>query len=223
MNELAQPGSAALDRAPVAEHFDTRENQDRATEFGMWVFLATEVMFFGGLLIGYGYGRSHDPAAFAEASRHTDLIIGTANTAVLLTSALLMSFAIRAANLLDRRALMLFLALSAFLGLVFLALKGYEYHDDIDEGLVPWLDFRITGAARGGAMMFYFLYYGLTVLHALHLSIAVAVVLVYLWRLRGRSVAPFRQQIVVAGLYWHFVDAMWVLLFTLIYVAGQRS
>ena len=223
MNDLASAEAAAIETAPVAEHFDTRENQDRATEFGMWVFIATEVMFFGGLLIGYGYARSHNPAAFAEASRHTDLVIGTANTAVLLTSALLMSFAIRAVNLLDRRALMLFLALSAFLGVLFLALKGYEYHNDIDEGLVPWLDFRITGPYRGGAMMFYFLYYGLTVLHALHLSIAVAVVLVYLYRLRGRSVAVFRQQIVVTALYWHFVDAMWVLLFTLIYVAGQRG
>jgi cytochrome c oxidase subunit 3 len=206
----------------VAEHFGTRENQNEATEFGMWVFLATELMFFGGLLLGYAYARHRDPAGFAAASQHTDLVIGTANTAILLTSALLMSLAIRAAQLLHRRQLMLFLSLAALLGLLFLALKGYEYHDDIDQGLVPWLDFRFPAPYRSAAALFFYLYYALTAVHALHLSIAVGVVLVYLWRLRGRSAAEFTQQIVVTGLYWHFVDAMWVLLYTLIYVVGPR-
>ncbi|HEX4025763.1 MAG TPA: cytochrome c oxidase subunit 3 [Steroidobacteraceae bacterium] len=208
----------------VAEHFGTRENQNEATEFGMWVFLATELMFFGGLLLGYAYVRHRDPTGFAEASRHTDLVIGTANTAVLLTSALLMSLAIRAAQLLRHRQLMLFLSLAALLGLLFLGLKGYEYHDDIDQGLVPWLGagFHFPGPHRATAALFFYLYYALTAVHALHLSIAVCVVGIYLWRLRRRSVAAFTQQIVVTGLYWHFVDAMWVLLYTLIYVVGPR-
>jgi cytochrome c oxidase subunit 3 len=224
---LAPPASVVpppvASRAPLAEHFGTRENQDAATELGMWVFLATELMFFGALLLGYAYGRHLDPVGFAEASRHTDLVIGTANTAILLSSALTMSLAIRAAQRLEHRALMGFLALSALLGVLFLALKGYEYHDDIDEGLVPWGDFRIAGAHRAAAALFYWLYYGLTALHALHLSIAVLVAAVYLMRLRAAQVAPFRQQIVVAGLYWHFVDGMWVLLYTLIYVASPRG
>jgi cytochrome c oxidase subunit 3 len=206
----------------VAEHFGTRENQNEATEFGMWVFLATELMFFGGLLLGYAYARHLDPAGFAAASRHTDLTIGTANTAILLTSALLMSLAIRAAQLLRHRSLMLFLAAAALLGVVFLALKGYEYHDDIDQGLVPWAQFSFPGPYRAAATLFFYLYYALTAVHALHLSIAVGVVAVYLWRLRRRDPGPFRQQLVVAGLYWHFVDAMWVLLYTLIYVVGRR-
>ena len=222
--QLGIPPAAQLAaEQPPAEQFGTRRNQDEATEFGMWVFLATELMFFGALLLGYAYGRHLDPAGFAEASRHTDLVIGTANTAILLCSALTMSLAIRAAQRLERGALMSFLAVSALLGLLFLALKGYEYHDDIDEGLVPWADFRITGIHRGAAAMFYFLYYALTALHALHLCIAIVVVLVYLVRLRGAAVAPFRQQITVAALYWHFVDGMWVLLYTLIYVASPRS
>jgi cytochrome c oxidase subunit 3 len=207
----------------VAEHFGTRENQDQATELGMWIFLATELMFFGGLLLGYAYGRHLDPVGFAEASRHTDLVIGTANTAILLSSALTMSLAIRAAQRFERGALMGFLALSALLGLLFLALKGYEYHDDLDQGLVPWLDFHIQGPHRAAAAMFYYLYYGLTALHALHLTIAVAMALVFLLRLRGTSVTSLRQQIVVGGLYWHFVDGMWVLLYTLIYVVSPRS
>jgi cytochrome c oxidase subunit 3 len=207
----------------VAEQFGTRANQDEATEFGMWVFLATELMFFGGLLLGYAYGRHLDPVGFEQASRHTDLVIGTANTAILLTSAMVMSFAIRAAQLLRPRALRNWLALAALLGLLFLALKGYEYHDDLDQALVPWLGFSIGGAHRGAAALFYYLYYALTAVHALHLSIAVIAVGVYLWRLRGRDVAPFRQQLVILGLYWHFVDGMWVLLYTLIYVAGPRG
>jgi cytochrome c oxidase subunit 3 len=207
----------------VAEQFGTRENQNEATEFGMWVFLATEMMFFGALLLGYSYGRYHYPEAFLEASHHTDLLIGTLNTFILLTSALAMSLAIRAAHLLDRRQLMLFLAVAALLGLLFLALKGYEYHDDSDEGLVPWFAFSIGEPYRAGAGLFYYLYYALTAVHALHLSIAVVMVLVYLVRLRGQSVARFRQQITVAGLYWHFVDGMWVLLYTLIYVPAHRG
>jgi cytochrome c oxidase subunit 3 len=221
--ELGVPASIEAAEAAPEEHFGTRENQNEATELGMWVFLATELMFFGGLLLSYAYGRHLDPAGFAEASRHTDLVIGTANTAILLSSALTMTLAIRAAQQLQRRALLRFLALSALLGLLFLALKGYEYRDDIDQGLVPWLDFRISGVHRGAAAMFYFLYYALTALHALHLAIAIAVVLVYIVRLRGSTVIPYRQQITVAGLYWHFVDGMWVLLYTLIYVASPRS
>jgi cytochrome c oxidase subunit 3 len=221
--QLSVPATVEAAEAAPEEHFGTRENQNEATEFGMWVFLATEVMFFGGLLLGYAYGRHLDPAGFALASRHTDLVIGTANTAILLSSALTMSLAIRAAQRLRRRALLSFLAISAVLGLLFLALKGYEYHDDIDQGLLPWRDFRITGVHRGAAAMFYFLYYALTALHALHLTIAIAVVLIYMVRLRGSTVTPYRQQITVAGLYWHFVDGMWVLLYTLIYVAGPRS
>lgn len=211
----------------VAEHFGTRENQDEATEFGMWVFLATEVMFFGPLLIGYAYARHRDPAGFAEASRHTDLLIGSLNTAVLLTSAMIMSFAIRAARLLQRRALLIYLSAAALLGLLFLALKGYEYHDDLDENLVPWLDFHFPSPYRSAAALFYYLYYALTALHAFHLSIAVCIVSVYLWRIARAPADPqgisrFRQQIAIAGLYWHFVDGMWVLLFTLIYVVGHR-
>src|SRR6185437_15611341 len=102
----------------VAEHFGTRENQDEGTEFGMWVFLATELMFFGPLLLGYAFVRHQDPAGVAEASRHTDLVIGSLNTAVLLTSAMVMSFAIRAARLLQRRSLLVYLAIAAVLGLL---------------------------------------------------------------------------------------------------------
>lgn len=175
----------------VAEHFGTRENQDEGTEFGMWVFLATEVMFFGPLLISYCRLRS-EPPVFCSAVRCWCTCPRPPSSALL-----------------------------------FLALKGYEYHDDLDENLVPWLGFHFPAPYRSAAALFYYIYYALTALHAFHLSIAVCVVAVYLWRIARappgpQGIARFRQQIAIAGLYWHFVDGMWVLLFTLIYVVGHR-
>jgi cytochrome c oxidase subunit III len=208
---------------PVAEHFGTRENQNEGTEFGMWVFLATEVLFFGGLLLGYAYGRHRYPAAWAQASAHTDLVIGTINTFLLITSALMMSLAIRAAQLLRHRQVLLFLILAVALGVMFEGLKGLEYHDDLDMGLAPWFTFAFHGADRAAIGLFFYIYFGLTALHALHLGIAITIASIYIVRIWNRPVKPFRQQIVVMGLYWHFVDGMWVLLYTLIYVAGPRS
>ena len=207
----------------VAEQFESAQRQRESVELGMWVFLATEIMFFAPLFLGYGYGRWAFPEAFAAASRHTDVVIGTINTAILLTSSLMMAIAVRASKLQQRRATIIFLILTAALGLTFLVLKGVEYHDEWLEHLIPWLDFRFEPAQRAGAGLFYFLYFGMTGLHAIHLTIGVTVVCIFAVRAYRQGVAPLRNQIEVSALYWHFVDSIWVFLYPMIYLLERHG
>jgi cytochrome c oxidase subunit III len=202
----------------VADQFENAERQRQSAELGMWVFLATEIMFFAPLFFGYLYGRWALPEGFAAASRHTDIVIGTINTAVLLTSSLMMALGVRAAQLQQRRATVVFLLLTAGLGCSFLGLKGLEYYQEWREHLIPWLDFRFEPRNRGAVALFYFLYFGMTGLHAIHLTIGVVMTGLFAARVRVRNVASLRNQIEMGALYWHFVDSVWVFLYPLIYL-----
>jgi cytochrome c oxidase subunit 3 len=206
-----------------AEHFGSRQNQREAAELGIWVFLATELMFFGPLFLAYAAARLSYPDGFAAASRHTDLVIGTINTAVLLTSSLFMALGARSAQLGRRRTASLFLYVTALLGAVFLLLKAGEYFKEGQEHLVPWLDFRFEPGLAHAASLFYLLYFAMTGLHAIHLTIGIVMVSVFARRLRSHSPASMRNQIEVGGLYWHFVDAIWVFLYPLLYLVERYS
>lgn len=206
-----------------AEHFASASDQRQAAELGMWVFLATELMFFAPLFLGYAYGRWAFPASFAAASRHTDVVIGTSNTAILLTSSLFMALAVRATQLNRRGATQVFLLLTATLGLIFLGLKGLEYTDEWHEHLVPWLDFQFEASHAHGAALFYYLYFGMTGLHAVHLSIGIAMACVFAGRLRAQRPRRLRNQIEVGALYWHFVDAIWVFLYPILYLIERHT
>ena len=205
-----------------AEHFDSLEHQRQSAELGMWVFLATELMFFGPLLLAYAYGRYRYPVGFAIASGHTNVLIGTVNTALLLTSSLAMALAVRAAQLRRARSAAWLLALTAVLGVAFLGLKGLEYAQDGHEQLVPWLAFRFEGPLRTATALFYDLYFALTGLHALHLSIGVVVAIVFAVRAR-HAPAALPRQVEIAGLYWHFVDCVWVFLYPMIYLIDRHG
>jgi cytochrome c oxidase subunit III len=202
--------------------YATLEQQDEAAQLGIWVFLATEMMFFGALLLGYAVLRKAYPAAFAEAGRETKLLIGTVNTAVLLTSSATMAWALHAAEAGRRRLLALLLAITAGFGLVFLALKGVEYAQEYSEHLVPGVNFD---PARGPAVeLFYFLYFTLTGLHAVHLTVGIALVLVLAVRAWRGAFSPAHYAAVeVTGLYWHFVDFVWIFLYPLIYLNGRSG
>jgi cytochrome c oxidase subunit 3 len=206
-----------------AEHFESPERQREAAELGMWVFLATELMFFGPLFLGYAYGRWAFPEGFAAASRHTDVVIGTINTAVLLTSSLFMALGVRAAQLRQRDATILWLLLTAILGFVFLTLKGLEYHDEWREHLVPWLDFHFERPQQRAAALFYFLYFATTGLHAVHLSIGIAVMCIFALRVRAHGVRGLRNSIEMGALYWHFVDSVWVFLYPMLYLVERHA
>ncbi len=205
-----------------------RESRRETAEFGFWVFLASELMFFGGLFFAYTYGRISYPDGWAAASRATDVVIGTANTAVLLTSSFLVAVAVAAGSAGRRRWVAPMLAATAALGVVFLVLKGIEYRHDWTQGLFPGPSFRLDGATGGavpaGAQLFYMLYYTMTGVHALHLTVGIAWMMIAAYgahREPGVWCSPAR--LAVAGLYWHFVDIVWIFVYPLIYLGGRAS
>ncbi len=207
----------------VAEQFDDLAQQHEAAKLGMWIFLATEVLFFGGLFLSYTVYRFLQPVAFAAASRHTEVILGGANTAILLLSSTFMALAVRASQLERRRPLIWLLLATAALGIVFMVLKGFEYHKDFTDHLVPGAHFVWHEANPGAAEMFFWLYFAMTGLHAIHVTIGIGVMLVLAFLARnGRFENGNYMTIEVAGLYWHFVDIVWVFLFPLLYLAGHR-
>ncbi len=210
--------------SPIAPQFDDAGQQRHAATLGMWLFLATEVLFFGALFLGYTAFRISHPHAFHEAARHTLVLFGSVNTAVLIASSFTMVLAVRAAELHQRSALMWLLSATAGLGLVFLVIKGFEYRQEIVEGLWPGEGFRLVGADESHARMFFYLYFLMTGVHAVHVLIGIITICVFAARVRiSRAVAPLVTAIDLLGLYWHFVDIVWVFLFPLLYLVGRSS
>jgi cytochrome c oxidase subunit 3 len=207
-----------------AFQYATLQQQHEAAQLGMWVFLATEVLFFGGLILAYLVYRHGYPADFAAAGRHTKIFIGTVNTALLLTSSFLVAWAVMAAKTSAGGRASLLLWFAAILGLVFLALKGVEYAQEYREHLVPGRDFQFEPVHAHGAELFFLIYFIGTCLHALHVTIGIAALAATGWRARqGRYSENYHGPITIAGLYWHFVDAVWILLFALIYLPGRNA
>ena len=159
---------------PALQFADMRQQHDVA-QLGMWVFLATEVLFFGGLILSYCVYRSAYPAAFAEAARHTKIVIGTPNTAILLTSSFLVAWAVEIVKLRQWRFAALLLWAAALLGIVFLALKGFEYSMEYDEHLLPGLDFSYPGPQARAVGLFFSFYIVATGLHAIHVAVGIVV------------------------------------------------
>jgi cytochrome c oxidase subunit III len=188
---------------------------------GMWIFLATELLFFGGVFAAYLYGRRAWPQGFGLASRHTDVVLGTLNTGLLLSSSALVALAVACAqHVRQARWTARLLALAAALGIAFLVVKGLEYHKEWHEGLFPGPGFAL--ADTEGAELFFMLYFSATALHALHLAIGVAVLVVFAWACaRGRPWADARH-VEIAALYWHFVDVVWIFLYPLLYLVERH-
>jgi cytochrome c oxidase subunit 3 len=208
----------------LAEQFVDLRQQHDVAELGIWVFLATEVLFFGGLILAYCVYRSTYPAGFADAARHTEIVIGTANTAILLTSSFLVAWAVTIARLREARFAALLVWGAALLGGVFIALKSVEYTIEYREHLLPGLGFDFPGIQAHAAYLFFSFYIVATGLHAVHVAIGIAVLIVIGWRARHRAYSDdYHAPIMVAGLYWHFVDLVWIFLFALIYLPGRSG
>ena len=213
-----------MHEAHPAFQYATLPQQHDAAQLGMWTFLATEVLFFGGLIIGYFVYRFGYPADFAAAGRHTKIAIGAINTGILLTSSFLVAWAVTAAKLDLGRVAARLLVLATLLGAIFLVLKGYEYLQEFHERLVPGRNFEFDAAHARGAMLFFIFYFAATGLHALHVAIGLIVLLAIAARARqGAYSLQYHAPITVAGLYWHFVDVVWVFLFALIYLPGRSG
>jgi cytochrome c oxidase subunit 3 len=199
----------------------------------MWIFLVTEVLFFGVLFATYALYRSTYPDAFAVSSHEMVVWAGTLNTAVLITSSLTMALAVHAAQLGDRRRLLLFLAATMALGAVFLGVKAYEYTTEFREHHVPGLSFEMADVSKETlardalvvrhAQIFFSLYFLMTGLHALHMLIGMGLMAVmFWWARRGVFSTTYYSPIEVSGLYWHFVDIVWIFLFPLLYLIGRH-
>jgi cytochrome c oxidase subunit 3 len=203
--------------------FDDAKQQYDSSSLGMWVFLLTEIMFFGGLFAGYAVYRVAYPAAFAEGSHHLDLVLGGVNTAVLIGSSLTMALAVHSAQVGARQALIRFLLLTILLGLVFLGIKGVEYAHKFEEQLVPGAAFRVTGPQAPQVQLFFAFYFSMTGMHALHMVIGLGLLARLVGQAwRGRFSPAYFTPVDLTGLYWHFVDLVWIFLFPLLYLLGRH-
>jgi len=215
----------AVHRRPIAlaHQFDDLEQQEEVATLGMWVFLATEVLFFGGLFATYLVYRHWYPEAFTAGSRGLLVWAGTTNTAVLITSSLTMALAVQAAQMGQRRTLMIFLVLTMALGCVFLGIKAFEYYTEYTEHHVPGPTFQFEAQQFRHAQIFFSLYFVMTGLHAAHMIIGIGIMAVMLWwSYRGVITEEYSNPIEVSGLYWHFVDIVWIFLFPLLYLVGRH-
>ncbi len=190
---------------------------------GMWVFLVTEVLFFGGLFTGYTYYRCLYPDAWMHGSRYLDVPLGAINTVVLITSSLFMAIAVRSAQLGARKMLTLFLWLTILAGGAFLCIKFFEYHHKFEEHLVPGRDFVLRGSQPREVQLFFSFYFAMTGLHAVHMIVGIVLIAVFsiaAWR--GRFSPAYFAPVETLGLYWHFVDIIWIFLFPLLYLVGHH-
>ena len=208
----------------LAHQFEDLEQQREAASFGMWIFLATEVMFFGGLFAGYTIYRNLYLPGFEAGSHMLNVTIGAINTAVLIGSSLTMAMAVRAAQMGKRNALVTFLILTIALGLAFVLIKlTLEWRHDYLEGLAPGLNFTFAGPDAKSVELFFCFYFIMTGMHALHMMVGVgvlSVLLVQAWK--GHFGPDHFNAVETAGLYWHFVDIIWIFLFPLLYLIGGR-
>jgi cytochrome c oxidase subunit III len=205
----------------LQHHFDTLEQQQHAATLGMWVFLMTEVLFFGGLFLCYTLYRMWYPDMFRMASEHLNIKLGAANTIVLIGSSLTMALAVNAAQLGERRKLVVLLILTMILGTVFLGVKYVEYGDKFHHHLVPGPDFQFAAPWTQQAQLYFSLYFAMTGLHAIHMIVGLGIMTVMtIWSWQGRFSPEYYTPIEITGLYWHFVDIVWIFLFPLLYLIG---
>lgn len=228
----------------LQHHFENMEQQREAGTLGMWVFLVTEIMFFGGMFLAYTLYRSIYPLAFASASNHLDITLGALNTGVLIFSSFTMAMAVYFTQVGKPRPQILCLVLTLLLGLTFLGIKAVEYYDKYEDHLIPGrlipgrqfgpevahegdLDphklHLLPGATLRQVELFYWIYFAMTGMHALHMIIGAGLLtFLLIFSLKGRFDPEYHSPVEVIGLYWHFVDIIWIFLFPLLYLLGRH-
>jgi cytochrome c oxidase subunit 3 len=206
----------------LQHHFQTLEQQQEASTMGMWIFLVTEVMFFGGLLTAYLVYRVWYPLAWAEGSLELDIRLGAFNTVVLIGSSLTMALAVRSAQTGAQKATVRWLLFTMALGLTFLIVKFFEYREKYLLHHIPGPNFQFEGPEAAQVQIFLSLYFGLTGLHALHMVVGFGILAVITWMAHRRRFSPeWHTPVELSGLYWHFVDIVWIFLFPLLYLVDR--
>ncbi|MGZ8842045.1 MAG: cytochrome c oxidase subunit 3 family protein [Pyrinomonadaceae bacterium] len=228
----------------LRHHFENMEQQREAGTLGMWVFLVTEIMFFGGMFLAYTLYRYQFPAAFVSASNHLDIKLGAINTAVLIVSSFTMAMAVYSTQIGRQKSTVICLILTMILGASFLGIKAVEYKAKYDDRLIPGrlipgrpFDPEIAkpgdadphklhlveGATKQNVELFYWIYFAMTGMHALHMIIGLGIMAVLLiMALKGRFSPEYHAPVEISGLYWHFVDIIWIFLFPLLYLLGRH-
>ena len=226
-------------------HFETVAQQFDATNFAMWLFLLTEIMFFGGLFTAYLIMRNWYYPAFVEGSHHLSIFWGTTNTAVLITSSFTMAMAVWCAQMRRKAGLILFLSLTFFLGIVFLCIKGIEWHAEWEDHHVPGLRYTVAdflnpsldpsvyneyhdapliGGMADKTEIYFFLYFAMTGMHALHMVVGISIlVFMFFQALKGAYTDGHFTYVENFGLYWHFVDIIWIFLYPLLYLISRHT
>jgi cytochrome c oxidase subunit III len=229
VSEMAHPASGHGSHGPELVHqFETAEQQREAGTLGMWLFLATEILFFGGMFTSYLIYRSLHPQAFEIGSHLLEVKFGALNTAVLICSSLSMAMAIYSAQTgKSKGRIIMFLVITMLLGLAFLGIKLYfEWYHDYLERIIPGVAFtnRPEWAGNGPVVqMFMVFYFLLTGVHAIHMVVGIGILTVLvIMTARGRFSAQYNAPLDISGLYWHFVDIIWIFLFPLLYLVGGR-
>jgi cytochrome c oxidase subunit 3 len=216
------PPSHGAHHPAQQHHFDTLEQQHEASTLGMWLFLVTEVLFFGGLFTCYLIYRVWYPEAWSEGSLELDIMLGGINTVVLIASSLTMALAVRAAQTGFPKATVNWLVATMVLGLTFLVIKFFEYEHKFELNHVPGANFTFEGPHAAQVEIFLSLYFAMTGLHALHMVIGFGLLSVIAWMAYKRRFSPeWYTPVEMSGLYWHFVDIVWIFLFPLLYLVDR--
>lgn len=203
----------------LQHHFTSMTQQFEAAKLGMWLFLVTEVLLFGGLFVGYGIMHSKHPEAFVAAHHHLDWRLGALNTIVLLLSSFTMVMGVWAAQTGQRKKLIAFLLLTVILAMAFMGVKYVEYSHKFHEGLLPGKYYSHQGDTVPGQFMFFSFYFMMTGLHGIHVLLGVVAILWITYRAwRGHFSAQYYGPVDITGLYWHLVDLIWIYLFPLMYL-----
>ncbi len=203
----------------LQHHFSTKEQQFDTAKIGMWLFLTTEILMFGGLFVGFGLMQAKFPEAFLLAHHHLDKSLGALNTVVLLFSSFTMVMAVWAAQHSKKKALIIFLIITLACAAIFLGVKYFEYSHKFHEGLLPGKYYHHEGDTVPGQFMFFSFYFMMTGLHGFHILGGMAVITYLLVRaIRGDFNANYYTPVDMVGLYWHLVDLIWIYLFPLLYL-----
>ncbi len=207
----------------LAHQFDSVEQQKQASTMGIWLFLITEVMFFGGLFLGYIVYRGMYPEAWALGSSQLDIKLGAINTVVLILSSLTMAMAVHSAQLGSNKKTAKYLIATLILGGVFLGIKYVEYSAKFEHHLVPGDNFHMASPIADQVQLFFSFYFMMTGMHAIHMIIGFGILIWLIVKARrGRFSEDYYNPVEVTGLYWHFVDIIWIFLFPLLYLIGAH-
>jgi cytochrome c oxidase subunit 3 len=206
----------------VAHHFDSADQQFESNRMGVWLFLVTEILFFGGLFCAFAVFRTWYLPGFLEAHHHLDKVMGAINTLVLITSSLSMALAVRSAQVANKKATTALLAFTIFCAFIFLVVKYFEYAHKFHEGLLPGAAFHAEGFEHAQqASIFFAVYFMMTGVHGVHVVIGIGLITwILIKNQKGQFSGRYYSPVENVGLYWHLVDLVWIYLFPLLYLVG---